>query len=79
MHSPGSRRESILMQFTSMSGRTSTQDFILIILPKTHLSNFYEKTRRRQGDSRARTFNNAVRILFALRGDEAFEALASRQ
>jgi len=38
--------------------------------------------RKRDGDReihRTSTFNNAVRILFALRGDEAFESLASRQ
>jgi len=38
--------------------------------------------RKREGDReirRTRTFNNAVWILFALRGDEAFESLVSRQ
>jgi len=38
--------------------------------------------RKREGDREIRsmrTFNNAVRILFAIRGDEAFESLVSRQ
>jgi hypothetical protein len=38
--------------------------------------------REREGDReirRTRTFNNAVQILFPIRGDEAFESLVSRQ